>query len=167
MEDSYFDFLMNIVGGYDGTHERGINVCRTLFDIPFWWDSSIPLDSDRCENGIELRLAYFKEKHKYTGIEGEPCRLLEMLVALSMGMDSIVSWSADPHPERWFWEMLENAGISDVDDPGYVVEVADRILSRDYDYYGHGGLFPLNRASTDQRRAPIWSQAGAYMCEHV
>ncbi len=167
MNDSYFGFLMDIVKGYDGTHERGVMACGALFDIPFRWSHKIPLDADRAENGVALRVYYYKKMHKYTGIEGSECNMLEMLVALAMAMDSVVSWSEDPHPERWFWEMLENVGIDDVDDYGYVVEVVGHVLDRRYKANGSGGFFPLKFSPIDQRTNPIWNQASAYICERV
>ena len=90
-----------------------------------------------------------------------------MLVALANDMDSVFSWIADKHPEMWFWQMLVNAGIADVDDEGYIVERINQIMDRNYTRSGKGGFFPLHYSPIDQRKNPIWSQAGAYMCEHM
>ena len=163
---NYFWYLMNIVDGW-----RNDDVCLRLFYIQFRWDYTVPLDADRAEHGICLRLDYFRETNRKAENAGEPCNVLEMLVALSIGMAEVFSEPGDRHPERWFWEMLDNLGVAEctfggADDQKFN-DLVGNWMSRNYDSKGRGGLFPLKFSPVDQRNLPIWEQANAYLCERM
>lgn len=68
------------------------------------------------------------------------------------------------HPERWFWEMIDNLGLRNYSEQS-VIDNVGKWMARDYDKDGRGGIFPLNRPLRNQRTVPIWEQAGSYMCE--
>ena len=163
----YFEWLISKV-------DSGMRFRRLygfLFDIEFRWDFTIELDGDRAEKGKSLRLLYFDETGRRSAMEGIPCTVLEMMVALSLDMENIMGEPGNDHPERWFSQMIDNLGLSMMDnyhfDQERVIASVGRWLGRDYDKNGNHGLFPLKTFRHDQRRVPIWEQACAYMSERV
>lgn len=152
-----------------------------LHDIEFEWSPKIPRDSDRATDGRYLRLRFANESgmeiwQSWLG-ESWPCSFLEFLVALSYSIDDKIMYDPEkPHQaSRWFWEIMGNLGLDKYDDAKmlrdsmlawyYVVEIAERVMRRRYDYNGNGGLFPLKRPAMDQKKVEIWYQANAYMIE--
>lgn len=160
MQELYFDWLLGIIR----CDNRHIELCRQLFSIEFRWDYAIELDADRAENGKELRLLYFNETGNNSGMGGMPCTVLEMMIALSLAMENIMGEPGNDHPERWFWEMIDNLGLRNYSEQS-VIDNVGKWMARDYDKDGRGGIFPLNRPLRNQRTVPIWEQAGSYMCE--
>jgi len=162
MQDLYFDWLLSKVDGWPYRQ-----VCDYLYHIEFRWDYTIELDGDRAEKGKALRYLYFTEKRQDSGMSGMPCTVLEMLVALAIDMENIMGEPGNDHPERWFSDMLCNLGIANSFSRQDIVNKVGRWMARDYMPDGNGGLFPLSNSPNDQRRSPIWAQAGLYMCERV
>lgn len=169
MQARYFNYLLSKVGML---HSEYTQLCLYMSKIEFRWDYTIELDGDRAEEGKALRVLYYKETgSNNTGLSLAPCTVLEMLVALAMGMEEIMGEPGNDHPERWFNDMIFNLGLSEMTDDNYneyfVSDAIGKWMMRDYDKNGHGGLFPLSYKRRDQRRVPIWEQAGAYMSERV
>ena len=98
---------------------------RQLWKIPY--RSDFKNDKDRGAEGLELRRRYedilARELDMYPDefpdiieLYGE-CRVLEMLVALSMHMYDIMQDTGEYNSvSRWFWEMMENVGLGYLDD---------------------------------------------------
>lgn len=98
---------------------------RALWDIPFI--GSIGNDSDRGEEGIELRTRYRDILDDMAGegdfitpdvkdIFGE-CRVLEMLIALCMHMYTLMEdMDIYNSVSRWFWEIMRNINLDLFDD---------------------------------------------------
>ena len=67
----------------------------------------------------------------------------------------------------WFWNMIDNLGLSDMSDAHfnqpYVDDVIFRFLNRDYLPNGQGGLFTINNCSEDLRNVEIWYQLCWYL----
>lgn len=150
-------------------------LAKDLWSTEFY--SLVPHDENRAMDGLALREEYLDVTNypRYVHIEGE-CTVLEMLVALARRIDFEMS---DPYVERdssvhWFWEMIDNLGLSEFTDENYVdlngiVEVEiilARFLERAYRRNGSGGLFPLMRSSSDQRKVEIWYQMNEYLMEN-
>lgn len=101
------------------------NLIRQLWEIVFV--PSIGNDHDRAAEGLELRSRYNDILAKKAGegdfvtpdvmaIFGE-CRVLEMLVALSMRMyDLMQDMGIYNSVSRWFWEIMKNVGFDLLDD---------------------------------------------------
>ena len=167
-ENEYFDWLVERIGG-----QRHYKLLLSyLYDTPFRWSPKIPTDANRAGDGKYLRTQYANETGDYISYSDakEPCRVLEMLIALSIRIENdITGEPGDDHPERWFWEMIKNLGIYRFNDSQFSeanVEAAlsmwmDRKISRT----GSGGLFPLTKTSKDQRLVPIWDQMNEYLNE--
>lgn len=160
-DNDYFHYLLGKVNAFN--RER---ICKFLYGIEFTWDDTIPLEFVRAEKGTELRLHYFYETGRHTSLDGEECRVLELLVALAIGMDNVMSLPGEERPGQWFEEMIENLGL-DGDNSKNLSRIV-RWMSRTYEKDGSGGLFPLkNSGGVDQRRQSLWNQANAYLVERM
>jgi len=101
-------------------------------------------------------------------------------VALAQRMDFETTGAYDENSvgsdrtAYWFWEMMDNLGLTaydddsyvDLDGTTYVEQIIDEFVNREYDYDGTGGIFPLKHAEKDQRNVEIWYQMSAYLYEH-
>ena len=126
-------------------------------------------DENRVEDGKELRYRFLDEE----GIEDVdpnwmhlPCSMLEMMI----GLAGLLSFEADRTPHSWFWEMIQNLGLDGYNDRKHIPvrevdDILDRVIWRNYDRDGHGGLFPLRHSERDQRRIELWYQMSAYLIE--
>lgn len=151
-----------------------------LYDVEFEWDPDIPRDGDRAADGRYLRERFSEE----SGTEMSPvylewpCSFLEFLVALAFSIEESMMYDPEDggkDESTWFWEMMDNAGLSAYDDDAMqaggmiafmkVTETVNMILRRRYDYNGYPGLFPLKKPAADQRKVEIWYQANAYFIE--
>lgn len=165
MADGYFNYLVGIVGGTYGK----LKLLTFLYNTEFVWDYRIELDGDRAENGKMLRYNYQHDTGKRCEYGPDvPCTVLEMLVAMAIGIDRIMDEPSNPNAQRWFWEMLKNLGLDDMYDISYnqqkVIEAVGKWMNRDYDRKGRGSIFPLKKsAHIDMRKAHIWQQAGFYL----
>jgi len=173
MEESrYFDFLCAIVGR---SHEYSI-LLDELHGIEFY--SLIPNDDNRCEDGKHLRQLFIDEVGP-TGSSSLPhnhCTVLEMLIGLSFRLEFETAQSRwEKKPSEWFWILIDNLGISEWDNECFdehrdewsvLDEQVGRMLARDYEANGNGGLFPLKETKRDQRRVEIWYQMSEYIMEN-
>ena len=176
LEQDYFHWLCEQIGVEHGDRSYWI-LAKELHRRIFV--AYVEHDENRESDGEELRDEYLYETgfvKKYS-IEGE-CSLLEMLIALARQMDFetgdvYVENGNDNRTDIWFWEMMENLGLDEFDDArygelggrAYVGAIIDRLLDREYDADGHGGLFPLKHPIEDQRDVEIWYQMAAYLNE--
>lgn len=174
----YFYWLSELVcvdGRY--TDESYWELAKILFDIPFTWKH--PMDENRAIDGEDLRDIYYDSGGDEL-YEGQPCNVLEMLIALSRRIDDILDeLDGEDRIAMYFWEMIDNLGLSNFSDrvfedhprsyETYIHRIESRVrkwLDRDISFDGHGGLFPLQNAKRDQREIEIWYQACAYLDEH-
>jgi hypothetical protein len=146
-------------------------LCVHLFKTEFTW--FVPNDNNRLLDGLDIRQRFIDEEEggDVPGIWlGEPCTVLEMLIALAERM----AYSSDKETDYWFWTMLENAGlrryvdeIFDDDAKVDVEAIVQAILNREYHADGSGGLFPLRHGGRDQRQLELWYQMSQYLLENV
>lgn len=162
----YRDWLINLCHfnkkGYD-------ELLTQLHFSPF--EVILDRDDNRVQDGLSFRQQFLNEN----GINGDfydhPCGILEVLVALSIRIDNeFVGNPVDPHPEMLFWMMICNLGLDKFDNKHYnsdfIYEILGRFVSRQYDFNGNGGIFPLKNARNDQRKNEIWNQMLAYVSEN-
>lgn len=165
LESDYFDWLSRQVSST--TNPNPARTYRLLLEEMhrkrFIW--FVPNDDNRVEDGKELRYEFMNgpgEEHDY-------CSFLEMMIALSRRA-SFQAYSGDPM--EWFWHILDNIGLREYSDErfmdlggGEVRYILDRVVDREYDSNGHGGLFPLDKAREDQRKVELWYQMSLYLLE--
>lgn len=121
-------------------------------------------DDNRASDGI-----YLREELGFEDSTDEPCSVLEMLIALAGRFDGNSGFDPD---EVWgnFWDMMRNIGLDQYDDLNYSKNEVWSILyifeNRTYSFNGKGGLFPLKRPVSDQRKIEIWDQMQEWLIEN-
>lgn len=177
--EDYFDWLCDIVHAND-PQDSFIELMKVLFETDFYW--VIDNDINRAEDGKHLRSDFENQSlySDYSVIYDKPCSVLEMLIALSIRIDEEVMWNPGKgnRAVTWFWEMLENLEIADIDDYSFcdpknryqIEKVLEKCLSRNYDKDGFGCLFPPNSCYTSRSKVSqkvsqveIWYQMMDYM----
>ena len=174
IKQDYFHWLCEMV--HIDQEERSYWIlAKDLFNKKYY--SLIEHDENRASDGLELRDDYLRSINypAYVCFNDE-CSVLEMLIALACRMDFETGDPYDDSLNRtafWFWEMMDNLGLTAFSDDCYVelggISAVDRIinnfLERNYNKDGFGGLFPLERADGDQRNVELWYQMNQYLME--
>lgn len=170
LDKRYFNWLCGIVGK---SRSYG-KLLRILYDTPFVY--SIPMDANRYEDGIALRYK-FGDRHGIpeaiiaSELDTSECSILEMMVALSINIESNIM-SDDDFGDRtgsWFWTMINSLGLTTMVDKIFDPDKVNRILYvfqyRQYSPNGKGGLFTIKNPISDLRNTEIWMQAMWYLDE--
>lgn len=162
-EDSYFRWLRSLVGSTrNGNPERTYSLLfEQMHNKPFRW--FVPNDDNRLADGAGLREEYFGEiDRRY-----EPS-FLEVLI----GLCHRASFESDAETSEWMGEFLRNMGLDEWNDsfymdhdPDHVDVIMTRVINREYDIDGRGGLFPLDDPMYNQREVELWYQMSAYLLE--
>jgi hypothetical protein len=131
----------------------------------------IPYDENRAAEGIALRYRFCllhncEDAERYlTG----PCSVLEMMVALAIRCEENIMDDPDKgnRTSQWFWGMITNLGLGSMSDSNFnewfANDVITRLLEREYEPDGRGGLFTVKNWNRDMRTAEIWHQLMAYI----
>lgn len=169
ISNDYYHWLFDIVCGERFAEGISYNRLLTyLHNIEFTY--MIPKDQNRAEDGISLRYrfaitqGYEEEVDEILDILDGPCSVFEMMIALAIRCEENIM--DDPtmgdRTGQWFWGMIVNLGLGAMMDgkfqKGYVYEVIDRFLRREYEPNGEGGLFTIRRSPRDLRDVEIWIQ---------
>jgi len=164
----YFNWMYSLTIGKSRNFYRSLLLY--LDSRTFTW--SVRMDVNRAKDGCNLRKRFIEEEDgTFTKPEGTPCSVLEMMVALCVRCEEQIMSNPDlgNRVPVWFMAMLRSMEIDDMDEANFdetVVEVAvDRMLDRDYDRFGHGGLFACDSTRKDMRKMEIWYQAMEYFNE--
>lgn len=144
---------------------------RLLFTHEFVW--FVPNDDNRVEDGRDLRYECLEENgYDPDDVDQDwlkmGCSCLELLIGLSRRL----AFETSGDPGEWFWEMLENLELSKYSDKLFlpdkqIRDVLDQVIWRTYRWNGDGGLFPLQKASSDQRDVELWYQLMSYIEERA
>jgi hypothetical protein len=146
---------------------------------PFYWELLKKLhkteyvwmmsgDDNRAEDGKELRRDFIFQAE----IPDDPywrialgCSMLEMLIAFSRRAE----FQDDTPAHQWFWEFIDNLGLTDNHDENFDEEYVEMVLYeliwRTYKPDGSGGLFPIMHPSGDQKEIEIWYQFCEYLVD--
>lgn len=170
VDELYFRWLYKQVGSVTEKNPARsyLNLMRQLYQTEFVW--FVPNDHNRAEDGRDLRLRFVH----YSGVTpdddwmGLGCSMFEMLLGLSHRL----SFEDGRKPKGWFWELIDNLGMTELTDKNYgdltheaVEETLNRVVWRTYEPDGLGGLFPLEHPREDQREVEIWYQLCAYLLD--
>ena len=170
--ESYFNWLYDTVNHNSRRKPTYRKLLRCLDSIDFRY--IIPMDSNRFEDGINLRYR-FGEENGYDGsyiantLDTKPCSVLEMMVALALRIEESImdNPSKGDRTELWFWTMIESLGLTSMDDiaynENYICDCIEIFLDRKYEPNGKGGLFVVDGISKDLRDVQIWYQAMYYL----
>lgn len=178
IQQDYFKYLCSLVNADDPSCTFS-KLMMSLHICEFTW--RVSNDVNRAEDGLSLRIDFsnierFDEDtitwlYSYT-----PCSVLEMMIALAFRIDEDIMWNPDKGSRtiQWFWEMIHNLNLESLSDENWVYPESDfvvkasigKLLDRDFDKNGRGGLFPLSYFDgKDQRKIEIWRQMNTYFLE--
>jgi hypothetical protein len=137
--------------------------------------SILPNDQNRAKDGIFLR----DESSDLPDYKFGPCRILEMLIALSRKME--YQLDAGRFSETYvdlFWEMLRNLGVLKFDNftaltdaQNYELDmILTNWLDRKYSANGLGGIFPIHgwrrNIHQPQNQVEIWYHMMLYLSKN-
>lgn len=166
--DLYLEWLVSLID--DGRADYYSMVLTVAWEMEFTY--SIPLDANRALDGVDLRNVYERDTSQPVPELG-PCLILEFLIALSLRINYILD---DPGlPDRtahWFWVVIGNLALTHLgphNKPEQNREISEyafrRVVNREYDAAGSGGLFPLRSPIQDQRKVEVWYQMHAWIAQ--
>lgn len=170
INDEYFEWLCELIDSKRFSKQVSYRkLLMHLHNIEFTW--FIPRDDNRADDGIQLRRKFGLARgdlsvQRY--LNG-PCSVLEMMVALAVRCED---WIMDDvqlgnRTGQWFWGMIHNLGLTPMTDSKFDVEFVDetiaRLLNREYEPDGKGGLFTVKHCDHDMRTVEIWCQLSWYL----
>lgn len=170
INDEYFHYLCELID--IDRFEKQVSyrkLLRHLHNIEFTW--FIPHDDNRADDGIQLRRDFAMDRNdsRLAHYIGGPCSVLEMMVALAVRCEKTIMDNAlmGDRTGQWFWDMIRNLGLSSMRDSRFDIEYVDdsvaRLLNRDYEPDGRGGLFTVKNCRHDMRKVEIWCQLSWYL----
>lgn len=170
INDEYFEWLCELVDAKRFSKQTSYRKLLVhLHNIEFTW--FIPHDDNRADDGIKLRrrFAIVRDDMALTDYILGPCSVLEMMVALAVRCEEWIMDDAlmGDRTGQWFWGMINNLGLSSMRDSKfdreYVDDVIGRLLNREYESDGRGGLFTVRHCAYDMRTVEIWTQLSWYL----
>ena len=172
LQIEYLEWMYQLVHDDRYSSTSYLKLFQFLNKIEFTY--SIPMDSNREGDGIDLRYRFGYEYSLSETIikrylDNHPCSVLEMMVALAIRCEESIM--SDPEvgtrTGKWFWGMIENMRLDDMDDRHFnstkVRTTVQRMLNRQYEADGEGGLFTVRNAQYDLRNVEIWYQMCWYL----
>lgn len=173
MNDPYFQWLCRRVGIPE--KKRYLRMAEELHGLIFRPGDAIETDKNRANDGLQLRVE-FMNRYGPMGSSSNrgPCTMLEFLIGLAQRMSYVMGTDEnDLHTAHYFWAMIGNLRLVKLTDDRYddlngeffVNEAVERLLFRNYEWDGSGGLFPLKHCVHDQRKTEIWYQMQNWLLE--
>ncbi len=170
VNDEYFEWLCEIVDSRRFAKQISYRkLLMHLHNIEFTW--FVPHDDNRADDGVQLRRRYalVRDDRSLISYITGPCSVLEMMVALAIRCEETIMDDAllGDRTGQWFWGMIHNLGLSSMTnshfDRRYVDDVVARLLNREYEPDGRGGLFTVRNCDGDMRKVEIWCQLSWYL----
>lgn len=172
--DPYFNWLCILIGIDSRTSERDYGTLAwALYQVEF--QAKLPADKNRGMDGMQLRVEFIQQYGPYESIIRGPCTMLEFFIALAKRMSFLMSENPSKHhTEYYFWKMMENLRLTKLTDDKwdylngdfFIEDMTWRVLNRQYDADGSGGIFPLRYPREDQRRVDFWYQMQNWLVEN-
>ena len=170
INDEYFEWLCELIDVNRFSKRVSYRkLLMRLHDIEFTW--FIFRDENRADDGLQLRRRFALVRDDLSVqryLEG-PCSVLEMIVALALRCEECIMDDAaiGNRTGQWFWGMVHNLGLTpmtdDKFDREFVNDVIYRLLNREYEPDGKGGLFTVRHCAHDLRTVEIWCQLSWYL----
>lgn len=170
INDEYFEWLCEIIDS--GRFARQVSYRKLLaylHNSEFTW--FIPNDDNRADDGIQLRRRFglVRDDLSVQRYLNGPCSILEMMIALALRCEEVITEDMQygNRTGQWFWGMIRNLGLNSMRDSQfdrrYVDDVIVRLLNREYEPDGRGGLFTVKNCEYDLRTVEIWVQLSRYL----
>ena len=131
--------------------------------------SKMPLDDNCIEYAKDLIESLNNKRPERVSV-------LAVLVALSIKIENELMYdeSAGDRTCEWFWEMIRNLGLEDLDDEHWddkydistVNKAVDKFVNRQYKRDGSdGAIFRIHSKNIDMTKEPLWMQANYWVVE--
>ena len=170
----YFEWLCSFVCDKKERSSYG-ELLMHLFATQFTY--IIDMDANRVSDGIDLRYRFgreqgFKDSAIASQLDIYPCNVLEVLVALSLRIETVMdNPSFGNRTKNWFWMMIDNLSLSGMFDYYYderhVDDALVTFMERKYQSDGSGGgLVVIKNPRMDLRFVEIWDQVNWYLSEN-
>lgn len=170
IRNEYFKWMLRLI-----SHDRYgtvsfVKLLTHLNNVDFTY--TIPRDSNREADGIDLRYRFALTTKKYPDAElylDGPCSILEMMVGLANRCEESMMDDTryGDRTDQWFWQMITSLGLGSMNDElydeEYVSSCITRFLNREYSPDGRGGLFTIRGCKQDLRKVEIWYQLNWYL----
>ena len=173
--DGYFVWLCGLM---DISLEQYSELFYILYDTDFVW--IIPTDSDRADDGLELRRKYYEHdiEEDWIMFIDDGCSVLEALIGIARRMNFLLESDETSDMSRvWFWDMIRNLGLArfknsvlldyeskpNEREAEKVIDILNRWMTREFEPDGTGSIFPLKDPATDQRNETINMQMNLYV----
>lgn len=165
--EDYAEWLIKKAGLLDNNF---VKLGHVLMKKKFYY--LLANDINRYIDGLDVRNEYVDTTNNNLALTS-PCTCLEMIYALAKRISNILYDPDNPmdNTQECVFCMLQNLGLLIFDDENFenyggeerIFTILDRFLSRSYDFYGNGGLFPNINTEKDQRNVEIWYQMEEYI----
>lgn len=177
MRTTYYSWMYRLVFGESNRWGKTWwGLTGLLHSIEFVYE--LEMDANRAEDGKDLRWRFAYEngyvnEAEFLYSEDKPCTVFEMMVALVVRIEDHIMDDPDigSRTSKWFWHMIESLGLSECSDDLFDVSAAEdvifRLLRRDYEPDGRGGLFTIENCVHDLRQVEIWYQAMWYLDNYI
>ncbi len=174
LQSKYFDWMYDLAVGDRYLSYR--KLLKKLDDTQFTW--TIPMDGNRAEDGIDLRYRFgrmndYPDAMIASLLDDRPCSVLEMMIALAVRCEEHIMYDPDvgDRTRHWFLGMIQSLGLNHMTDrnyiPEYVEDTIRRLLNREYEPDGRGGLYTIPGYDGDLRNIDIWYQMCWYLNEYL
>ena len=175
--DMYFEWLYELL--CKERYSEGISYRKLLIHLHRTvFIYSIPLDSNRAADGVNLRYRFLNDRNYGSRLREESeiddllqkeCSVLEMMVALAIRCEENIM--DDPRKgnrtTQWFWGMIVSLGLGSMTDDRYdketIGDILERFMNHEYERNGKGGLFTVKNCRSDLRKMEIWKQLNYYL----
>jgi hypothetical protein len=163
---TYFDWLITKLIPDQDIRDSYQKVLLGLFNTDFRY--FIKYDDNRAKEGEELREMYESETGLWCN-NYSSCSVLEMLGALALRCETELMWDPEEGDRTsvWFWEMLDNMGLTSLDDWHFDFDefeaIVEKLNNRTYDSDGYGGPFYIANFDYDMRKMELWYQMNYYI----
>lgn len=169
INDDYFEYLCELIDAKRFSKRVSYRkLLMRLHDTEFTW--FVPYDDNRADDGVQLRRRFALDRNdmSLTDYILGPCSVLEMMVALAVRCETIMDDTCyGDRTGQWFWGMIHNLGLSPMIDSkfdrDFVDDAVARLLNREYEPDGTGGLFTIRNFDRDLRTVEIWRQLSWYL----
>lgn len=170
IKNIYFNWLCDLVD----IGPNYYNLLSRLNNTTFY--SNILMDDNRAIDGIDLRYKFaneagFDQRIIASTIDTEKCSVLEMMVALAIRCDLLVT-DDNSEVSNIFFDMIKNLQLDKMTDGNFNKQYVDNrlriFLDKKYSKNGSGGLFKLkNIGYNDATKMEIWTQAMWYLNDFI
>lgn len=176
--DMYYAYLISLieppVGKYSTLRQRGLMLYE-LWKREFSWLDEYDHEEDRAMDGKALRDRFLIEFDETPDkIPQGPCRVLEMLIAFAIRIDTIIYDHVMGHRPYDILEMfLINLGFSEltdteiqpIKDAGYIDARIDNWINHHITPDGQGGLFRFPKPAYTINSLTNWDQMNKWIID--